>query len=82
MLVGVGARQPRGDLGAVDRLRHYAKGFAKHGKVEPRKVKNLEQSGVGQEPLEIGRDIQGSLGVRWDLHNVRRAVARRKLNQA
>ncbi len=47
VLVGVGAGEPRGDLGAIDRFRHPAKGIAKHGKVETGEVKNLEQPRIG-----------------------------------
>ena len=34
VLIGVGAGQPRGDLGAVDRLRHHAEGLGEHADIE------------------------------------------------
>lgn len=45
--VGIGARQPRGDLGAIDRLRHHAEGVIKRGKIEAREVEDLHDFGIG-----------------------------------
>jgi hypothetical protein len=78
VLVGIGPRQPRRDLGAIDRLRHHAKGVGEHGEIEPREVKNLEHAGIGQEPLQVRRIGR----MRRDLHHVGGSISGRELNQA
>ena len=71
VLVGVGTGKPRSNLGAVDRFRHDAKGVAEHGEVEPPEVENLDEAGIGQQPLQVG-----CIGcVRRNLHHVGRTVA-------
>ena len=77
MLVGIGARQARRDLGAIDRRRHDAECFVEHAEIEPREVKDFQNARVGEQPLEVGR-IGGGRG---DLHHVGGAVAGRKLHQ-
>src|SRR3984957_5968662 len=53
--VGVGTAKPGGDLGAVDRLRHYAESVVEGGEIETREVKDLGDSGIGQQRLQIRR---------------------------
>ena len=78
VLVGVGAREPRRDLGAVDRRRHHPEGLVQHGEIEPREMKNLEQARGRRAAADIGR----AAGVRRDLHHVGGSVAGRELDQA
>ena len=78
MLVGVGATQPRGDLGAVDRLRHHAEPLVEHRDIEAREVEDLEFRGIGEQPLEVRR----AADLAADLHHVGRAVAGRELHHA
>src|SRR5690606_11175511 len=76
--IGIGARQPRSDLRAIDRLRHDAEGILQYGKVEPCEMKELGDLPVLQDPGQVWR----LLLARSDLDDIRRAVARRKLNHA
>ena len=42
VLVGVGAGELGGDLGAIERLRHHAEPLGEHADVEAREVKDLQ----------------------------------------
>ena len=53
--VGVGAHQPRGDLGAPERRHRDAERMLQHRHVEAGEVKNLGDRRIGQEQTEIGR---------------------------
>ena len=55
MAVGIGARQPRGDLGAVDRLRHHAEGVVERSEIEAGEVKDLDDLRIGQQRLQVRR---------------------------
>src|SRR6478609_1736845 len=78
MAVGIGAGQARGDLGAVDRLRHHAKGVIEGGEIEAREVKDFCHLRIGQQRLQVRR-----VGVaHWNLDDVGAAVAVRHLHHA
>src|SRR3546814_6537843 len=55
--VGIGAYQPRRDLGAIDRRRDDAEIMADRGEIEAREMIKLEPFGVGQHRFEQGRGI-------------------------
>src|SRR3546814_12984011 len=55
--VGIGAYQPRRDLGAIDRRRDDAEIMADRGEIEAREMIELEPFGVGQHRFEMGRGI-------------------------
>jgi hypothetical protein len=76
--VGIGAGQPRGDLGAIDRLRHHAKGVVERGEIEPREVKDLRDGRIGQQRLQVRR-VGVALG---NLDDIGAAVAVRHLHHA
>ncbi len=76
--IGVGAGQPRGDLGAVHRLRHHAEGIVQRRKIEPREVEDFRDLRIAQQRLQIRR-----VGVIFrDLHHIGAAVAVRQLHHA
>src|SRR6266702_1175582 len=76
VLVRIGPRQPRRDLGAIERGRHDAERAIERRDVEAGEMEDLQHGRIGQEPLEIGRVTAG----RRDLHDVGAAVARRELD--
>ena len=78
MPVGVGAREPRGDLGAIDRRRHHAEAVEQHGDVEAGEMENLEDRRVAEQLLEVRR-LANSRG---NLHYVGATVAGRQLHHA
>src|SRR5262245_59489770 len=78
VLVGVGARDPRGDLGAIDRGRHDPQTPLQHPEIETGKMKDLENRPVGEK---LGQVRRGARACR-DLHHVGGAVARRHLHHA
>src|SRR4029079_14846723 len=53
--VGEGAGKARGDLGAVDRPRHYAEAVLEHGHVKAGEMEDLEHPLIGKEPLQLWR---------------------------
>src|SRR5712692_2832880 len=55
VLVGVGAREPRRDLGAIDRPRHDAEGLAEDAEIEAGEMKDLEDARVGHELRQVRR---------------------------
>lgn len=57
MPVRIGAAQPRGDLGAIDRSNLYAQIMPDRGDIEPAEVKDLEAVLVGDNRLEVRRVI-------------------------
>src|SRR5512144_220943 len=57
--VGVGANQLGGDLGAVDRGTDHAEPPVQHPYIEAGKMKQLDDTLVGQQRLEIGRRVGG-----------------------
>ena len=57
MPVGVGADQPGGDLGAVDRPAVDAEVAAQHAEVEAGVVEQLEPARVGEQPAQVGRGV-------------------------
>ena len=76
--VGVGARQPRGDLGAEERRRHDPEGVVEDGDVEAGVVEDLGERRVGEERRQDRR-----LGLAGrDLDDVGVAVAARQLDEA
>ncbi len=78
MAVGIGARQPRGDLGAIDRLRHHAESVVERREIEPREVKDLHDLRIGQQRLQVRR-----IGVALrNLDDIGAAVAVRHLHHA
>src|ERR1700687_2215658 len=82
MAVGVGAAQPRCDLGAVHRLRHHAEGVVKCGEIEPREMKNFCHLRIGQQRFQIRRVGMILSVILGDLHHVGAAVAVRQLHHA
>ena len=76
--VGEGARQPRGDLGAIDRLRHDPKIMVEHGQIEAREMKQLGDVGIGEQPPQPWRVVAAG----GELHEMGVAVAARELHQA
>src|SRR5215470_13164521 len=78
MLVGIGAGQPRSDLGAIDRFRHDAEGVEQRRKVKAREVEDFQTLRIAQQLGQIGRGG----GAARDLHDIGAAVARRKLHHA
>jgi len=78
MPVGVGAGQPRGDLGAIDRLRHHAQCVVERGEIEAREVEDLDDGRIAQQFFQVRRVV---LAAR-DLDHVGGAVARRHLHHA
>ena len=80
--VGVGAGKPRGDLGAVHRLRHHAEGVGECGQIEPREVKDLRHLRIGQQRLQVRRVGDALAVIPRDLHHVGAAVAVRQLHHA
>src|SRR3712207_6233387 len=50
--IRVGAGEPRGDLGAVDRSRHDPEIVEEHGQVEAREMKDLQHALVGEDRSE------------------------------
>ena len=53
--IGIGAAQPGGDLGAVDRLRHHAEGIIERGDIEAREMEDLGDFGIAQQRLQVRR---------------------------
>src|SRR6516225_11396855 len=53
VFVGIGSRQPRGDLGAIDRLGHHIESLEENSEIETGEVKDLEQRLVGEQPFQI-----------------------------
>src|SRR5262249_6859641 len=78
VLVGVGTRDPRGDLGAIDRGGHDAQPPLQHTEIEAGEMKDLENRSVGEKFGQIGRCARGCR----DLHHVGGAIARRQLHDA
>src|SRR5882757_1300125 len=76
--IGVGSGKPRGDLGAVDRLRHHAEAVVERREVEARKVKYLGDRGIGQQRLQVWRVARALC----DLNDIGAAVAVRHLHHA
>ncbi len=76
--IGISAGQPRGDLGAIDRLRHHAEGVVERREVEARKVEYLGDRRIGQQRLQVRRV---ALTLR-DLDDIGTAVAVRHLHHA
>src|SRR6516165_6954168 len=77
MPIGEGAGYPRGDLSAVNRARHYAKGVLEHGHVEAGKVEDLKNALIGKET----RELRGVV-VPADLNELGITVAARQLREA
>jgi len=76
--VGVGPRDLRGDLGAIDGRRHDSERMMEHAHVEAAVVEELHDPRIGQQALEVGRaSLPGA-----DLHDIRRPVAARHLHHA
>ena len=78
VLVGIGARQPRGDLGAIDRSRHHTQAVLERAEIEASEMKDLENARVGQKLHEVG-SIARTGG---KLHHVGGAITRRELHDA
>ena len=78
MLVGVGARQSRGDFGAIDGRDRDAQVALERAHVEARKVKQLGNASIRQQPREVGR---ANICI-VELHRVADVVSRRELDQA
>src|SRR6516164_9821622 len=78
VLVGVSARDPRGDLGAVDRRSHDAQTPLQHTEIEAGEMKDLQNRTVGEKFGQIRRGA----GACRDLHYVGGTVARRQLHHA
>src|SRR6185312_9723933 len=76
--IGEGAREPRGDLGAIDRPCRDAEIMPEHGDVEAAEMEDLQDRGIGQQRLEAWRVI----GAGGELHEMRYAITGRKLDQA
>ena len=76
--VRIGSGQSRGDLGAEDRCGRHAEGVEQNGDIETAIVKNLLAGRVGKHPDEVRRFLLTG----GNANDVRRAVARRKLNDA
>ena len=66
--VGEGARQPRGDLRAIDRHRHDAEMMVEHREIEAREVKELGHPGVCEKPLQPGRAVAARARTGSDAH--------------
>src|SRR5258708_422068 len=90
MLVRVGAREARSDLGAIDRSGHRSERMVKYSEIKARKVEDFDNTGIGQKSRQIWR-AQASERI-WatgricaagrNLHHVGRSVARRQLYHA
>ena len=78
MPVRIGAHQPRGDLGAVDRARHDAESVEQHREIEAGIMEDLEHALVGEDAGSGGP----ARPVLEDLHHVGVAVALRDLHDA
>src|SRR5712672_2140699 len=84
MLVRVGAREARSDLGAIDRSGHRSERMVKYSDVKAREVEDFDNTGIGQKSRQIWR-AQAAERI-WAagryLHHVGRSVARRQLYHA
>src|SRR5712691_2818299 len=78
MPVGKRADQPRGDLGAIERLGHHPEVAVDDGDIEPREMEQLDDRWIDQQPLEVRRVVAAG----GELHQVRIAIATRQLDQA
>src|ERR1051326_6547062 len=76
--VGECPHEPRGDLRAVERLRHDAEIVVEDRDVEPREMEELDDARIGQQPLQVRRLVTPG----GELHEVRVAIAARQLNEA
>ena len=78
MPVGVGARQPGRDLGAIDGAAIHLEVAAQHADVEAGIVEQLEPAGIGEQAAQVRRGIV-ALG---QLHQMGVAIAGRQLHDA
>src|SRR5688572_22397285 len=60
--VGIGADQPRGGLGAIDRLGHHPEIGADRGEVEAREMIQLQPRRVGEDRAQVRRGIVAARG--------------------
>ena len=70
MAIGKGAHEARGDLGAVERLRHHAEIVVEDRDVEAGEVKQLDDIRVDQQPLQVWRVVGAGV------HGIGLALAR------
>jgi hypothetical protein len=84
--IGVGANQLGCDLGAVDRRTHHAEPPVQHPHIESCEMKQLDDTLVGQQCLEIGRRVGGvavsGSQLRREMHEMAYTVAAGQLYQA
>ena len=78
MAIGIGAGKPRGDLGAIHRLRHHTERIVERGEIEPREMEDFHDLRIGQQ----GRQVRRPGMILRDLHHVGAAVAVRHLHEA
>ena len=76
--VGIGPRQPGGDLGTIDRVGFRSEGIEQHGDVETAEMEYLALRAVAQQFLQVGRSFLAL----FDLNHIGGAVARRQLHDA
>src|SRR3954465_1926774 len=77
--VGIGSDQPRGGLGAIDRLRHHPEIGAHDGEIEAGEMVELEPRRVGQHRLEVGCRV---IALRAEADEMLVAAAVRNLHEA
>src|SRR5579875_3893261 len=76
--IGVGSGQFRGDLRTVEREGHSSEGFVKDRNIESGVMEELDDTRVGEKPLEV----RGMFLAGGDLHDFGRSVAARQLDEA
>ena len=74
--VGIGPRQPGGDLGTIDRVGFRSEGIEQHGDVETAEMEYLGLRAVAQQLLQIGCLFLTF----FDLNHVGSPVTRRQLD--
>lgn len=76
--IGVGPRDLRGDLRAIDRRGHDTEGREQNRYIESREMEQLGDSGVGKKALQVRRPALPGR----DLHDISGTVAARHLDNA
>ena len=79
MPVGIGADQPRGDLGAIDRRRDHPEIVADRGDVEAAEMVELQPRRIGQQRAQIRRGI---IAARREAHEMLVGAAIGQLHDA